>query len=100
MGKARAMTNRFWKLTREEVTSMQEEAREAEAFRADIDRRCREATEVVCGRSDAMSVDAALNQFKKATEEERNAPVPGYIAPVKRWTGDRPEADAWYWDLP
>jgi len=49
--------NRFWKLSEAEVTSMQEEARKAATLRADLDRRCQAATEVICGLSNAMTVE-------------------------------------------
>jgi hypothetical protein len=92
--------NRFSHLTEDEVTSLQREAAEAQKVRDDIDRRAQDALDVICGRSDAMSVEEALAQFKEATEEEREAPIPAYIAPVKRWAGGPPEIDAWYWDRP
>jgi len=94
------MADRFWKLTKDEVASMQKEAREAAALRADLDRRCLEATEVICGLSDAMSVEEAQEEYQKAADVLQKAPVPAYIAPVKRWAGGPPESDAWYWDRP
>lgn len=92
--------NRFWKMTKEEVAALQKEAREAAALRADIDRRCLEATEVICGLSDAMTVEEALEAFQAAADEKQKAPVPAYIAPVKRWAGGNVDRDAWYWDYP
>ncbi len=92
--------SKFWKLSEAEVAFLQEEARKATILRADIDRRCQAAVDVICGRSDAMTVEEALVAFEAAVAEEKAAPVPAYIAPVKRWAGGPPDIDAWYWDRP
>ncbi len=92
--------NRFWKLTEAEVTSMQEEARKATALRADINRRRQEAMEAICGLNNSMTVEEALKAFRAADDEEREIPIPAYIAPVKRWAGGKADLDAWYWDRP